>query len=293
MGILNKLKGSGKKQKPKKNFVGQGKQSSKNPSFSEFPDFNTPPNAPMNNAKNLGANDLDLPPLPSFDDKEFPSFDTAQSQKAQPEAQQEPQFGALPHPTPPNVQNEEPLVQPKPVEPVEPIYHTSKRGNYTKPTKKTAEPAKRSPVQNKPLAEPKEPQQTERIEPIYEESSQKEQEPKQESFPHEAPALSNVPDFKRSGYLNKPTAYEKKVKKPVLRDIPQEPLFIQMKEFHDVLHEINTIQYRLKELNNVDNLFSDIQVPSDTQYGHWHETVEDIQRKLLYVDRMIFEQNDE
>ncbi len=66
-----------------------------------------------------------------------------------------------------------------------------------------------------------------------------------------------------------------------------------MKEYHDVLHEINTIQYRLKELNNVDNLFSDIQVPSDTQYGHWHQTVEDIQRKLLYIDRIVFEQNEE
>jgi hypothetical protein len=77
-----------------------------------------------------------------------------------------------------------------------------------------------------------------------------------------------------------------------LHDEIRRPLFIRtdqfkevkenMLELHDALEESDEIYYRMNNLNS----------EQDSQYDLFHDKIEEIQRKLIYVDKTIFEKGD-
>ncbi len=73
------------------------------------------------------------------------------------------------------------------------------------------------------------------------------------------------------------------------KEILKRPLFVKSDNFRDVIDDINTIKSRIKESEYIVQSLNDIKNTRDKEFEKWRNNVEDIQRKLMGVDRMLFE----
>jgi len=69
----------------------------------------------------------------------------------------------------------------------------------------------------------------------------------------------------------------------------QGPLFIKSENFQRVLGRIKTTKDRMKEFE--DRVFSlnELKTKEEKKYSLWKSKLEDIQRKMIYVDKILFE----
>ena len=147
------------------------------------------------------------------------------------------------------------------------------------PEIKSAAPAKPLPKIEKPEAKPVlSPGMDEAPEfPSLEEYMEK------EGIEEEIPPLEEKPiTFHRP---KEPLAIEK----PVTRPIPGKPLFLTLGNFKAVLGTISEVDGRLDESINTLLTVLDIKVPLDVEYGRLEELLQDIERKIAYVDKIFFE----
>jgi len=67
------------------------------------------------------------------------------------------------------------------------------------------------------------------------------------------------------------------------------PLFIKLARYKEVLAEISGIKSRLNDSVKTLTRIAEMKNPEDSEFGRWKEKIEDIERKILYVDKTLFE----
>jgi hypothetical protein len=126
----------------------------------------------------------------------------------------------------------------------------------------------------------------ERGKPLREISLPKKQEDrkKQKSVPEELPEIG---EKARPSFM-----MPEEVEEPVeLREIPKSkgPVFIRADNFLMVRKGVNSIKDNLKNMEDRLMNLNEIKSKQDADLDSWHSAVEAIQRKLVYVDKSLFE----
>lgn len=93
----------------------------------------------------------------------------------------------------------------------------------------------------------------------------------------EMPELPEIPELEEKGG---------ELIKPVM---PQGPVFIKSNDFQDVLAKIGQIKENVKQTEDIFNKLNDIKNEKDNIFGQWKESLEDVQRKLLYIEKALYE----
>ena len=80
------------------------------------------------------------------------------------------------------------------------------------------------------------------------------------------------------------------IEKPKIVDYdPESPLFVNMDGYKEILGDIDNMKNELKDAEELIGRLNDIKNAKDKEFEKWRSELEDIQRKLLYVDKVIFE----
>ena len=66
------------------------------------------------------------------------------------------------------------------------------------------------------------------------------------------------------------------------------PLFIRADNYKYVLDELNVARNIAKESSEIFAGINDISASSEQEYEHWRVCLEDVERKMLYVDKSLF-----
>lgn len=67
-----------------------------------------------------------------------------------------------------------------------------------------------------------------------------------------------------------------------------EPIFVKSSQFKNVLFEINSIRDKLKESETILSDLEDIKYDRESQFKKWNSQLEDIQKKLMLMDKTLF-----
>jgi len=71
--------------------------------------------------------------------------------------------------------------------------------------------------------------------------------------------------------------------------VPLEPVFVEVEHFKDVLDDLNSARISLKEGVDIMNKIEEIRLEKDKKFEEWKSQLEDMQRKLIFIDRTLFE----
>jgi len=75
---------------------------------------------------------------------------------------------------------------------------------------------------------------------------------------------------------------------PVRRDI-RGPMFIRTDRFKAIIEDIEHVKSRFTDEDDIFSRIGDVKSSQDKIYENYRQTLEDIQRKLLFIDRSLFE----
>lgn len=67
------------------------------------------------------------------------------------------------------------------------------------------------------------------------------------------------------------------------------PIYVSLTQFDTIMQTIGEIKEKLRDCGESLNNANAIKNQEDTKLTRWHSTAENIQRKLLYVDKVLFE----
>lgn len=67
-----------------------------------------------------------------------------------------------------------------------------------------------------------------------------------------------------------------------------EPIFVEVQHYKALMDEISTVKNRLKESADVLQKVADLKESQEADFEKWHNTLQDIQRKLIFVDKTLF-----
>jgi len=70
----------------------------------------------------------------------------------------------------------------------------------------------------------------------------------------------------------------------------QGPLFVKVDDYRRIMADLDLILNDLKESNNLIVRLNSIKNGLDTQFDRWHSEMEDLQRKLVFIDKTLFEE---
>src|SRR3989338_6302112 len=71
------------------------------------------------------------------------------------------------------------------------------------------------------------------------------------------------------------------------RSLPEKP-FIRIEDFKTALDEISLAKNGLKDLDNIFASLNDVKSEKDSQFEKWQKIHSDIQRKFIYIDKILF-----
>ena len=66
-------------------------------------------------------------------------------------------------------------------------------------------------------------------------------------------------------------------------------VFVKVEEYKDVLDIITLINEKVKEARVVLGKINDLKNQEDNELGAWRNSLDDVERKLKYIDQTIFE----
>lgn len=108
--------------------------------------------------------------------------------------------------------------------------------------------------------------------------------------PKKAPA--RLPDIEKVPEPKKPEFEFATIEEPIeLKPTPhvKGPVFIRSDQFKVIKANINGLRESLGKAEETLNNVTEIKNREDSEYEAWHSAAEAIQRKLLYIDKMLFE----
>ncbi len=85
--------------------------------------------------------------------------------------------------------------------------------------------------------------------------------------------------------IDRPSAFD-------LHDKVRRPLFIRTDQFKDVKENMLGVKESLEEVDEINYRLNNIKDDQDSQLNLFHDKIEEIQRKLIFVDKTIFEKGD-
>ena len=67
------------------------------------------------------------------------------------------------------------------------------------------------------------------------------------------------------------------------------PIFVKIEEYKDVLDVINMVKAKLEEAKRTLGKINELKNEEDAELELWHATLEEVERKVDFVDKTIFE----
>jgi len=104
----------------------------------------------------------------------------------------------------------------------------------------------------------------------------------------EFPEFKEVPAEKR--LFEEESVYEvgKEVEE-LKKHVPLKPVFVEVEKFKDVLDDLNSTKISLKDGEEIMSKLEEIRLEKDKNFDKLKTRLEDIQRKLIFIDRTLFE----
>lgn len=73
------------------------------------------------------------------------------------------------------------------------------------------------------------------------------------------------------------------------RMIPKQPLFVKVGDYQDVVESTRTIKTTIDEAEKIIARLNEIRTEQEKEFAKWRVALEEVERKLAYVDKVIFE----
>ena len=73
--------------------------------------------------------------------------------------------------------------------------------------------------------------------------------------------------------------------KPIPRD---GPVFVSVQDYQEILNGVNSIKSKLGEVDDSFKKLNNIKTGQEKELEEWRKALEDVQRKLTYVDEVLF-----
>ena len=67
------------------------------------------------------------------------------------------------------------------------------------------------------------------------------------------------------------------------------PIFIKVDDYRNVLESINIVRNKLNESDYIVEALNDLRNKVDAEFENWREDLEEMQRKVMYMDKVLFE----
>jgi hypothetical protein len=112
-------------------------------------------------------------------------------------------------------------------------------------------------------------------------------------MPEEAPGSMELPvsmPAEAETHEEAPETYEAPMPETEAPAMPRkEPLFVNIDDYQDVLTSINYVRSKLGEAEDLVRKLNDIKAVEEKNFEAWRNQLEDVQRKLSYVENVVFE----
>ncbi len=72
-------------------------------------------------------------------------------------------------------------------------------------------------------------------------------------------------------------------------DLPRGPLFVRMGDYRVILEDVASLKNHINEADNLLVRMNELKNEEDKQFEKWRVQLEDIERKLVYADKILFE----
>ena len=165
----------------------------------------------------------------------------------------------------------------------------------------TPSPLKSEIEHIKPIGKAEIPSLPEKPEPPMEKLKPLPEFPKKEIKPLPAPEHEEkpkkLPEFPE---IKEPAAEEKlfeeesvyevaKEVEELKEHVPLKPVFVEVERFKDILDDLNSTRISLKDGVEIMSKLEEIRLEKDKNFDNWKSQLEDIQRKLIFIDKTLFE----
>jgi hypothetical protein len=97
----------------------------------------------------------------------------------------------------------------------------------------------------------------------------------EEQFKGISPALKQIEEIE----------LQREVRKPVIT----KPLFVKADDYKSILGAMSVIKVKIEDSEKILNDLNELKNLKDKSFEKWRTELEDIQRKLLYVDKTLYE----
>ncbi len=71
--------------------------------------------------------------------------------------------------------------------------------------------------------------------------------------------------------------------------MPETPLFVKIEEYKDVLDVVNMIKSKIADAKRTLGKINELKNEEDTELESWRNTLEEMERKVEFVDKALFE----
>ncbi len=114
-------------------------------------------------------------------------------------------------------------------------------------------------------------------------SSEELPEPPRMSLPNRLPNPEPV--------VEEPEMPKPKIEKPLSpkKESNFSPIYMEVDKYRDILEEMSSIKDSIKAADNALQKLYELKDNRDKEIGRWHARMEDIQRKLNFLDKSLFE----
>ena len=67
------------------------------------------------------------------------------------------------------------------------------------------------------------------------------------------------------------------------------PVFVKIEEYKDVLDIMNMIKHKIEEAKETLGKINELKNEEDAELELWHTGIEEVERKIVFVDKVLFE----
>lgn len=67
------------------------------------------------------------------------------------------------------------------------------------------------------------------------------------------------------------------------------PVFVRIEEYRDVLDIVNMIKNKIEEAKETLGKIHELKNEEDAELELWHTGIEEVERKIMFVDKTLFE----
>ncbi len=72
-------------------------------------------------------------------------------------------------------------------------------------------------------------------------------------------------------------------------ETPELPIYIKIEDYKDVLDIINLIKQKMKDAQSTLGKINELKKQEDREIELWNHTLDEIERKVDFIDRSLFE----